>query len=99
MYRKIEDFIDNYLKNDNSSILCIYGARQIGKTYIINKLASKTFKNYIEINFDYDNKTDQLFKDVQTIDDFYIQIAAKYGKKLGIKEDAIVFIGEIQVYP
>ena len=32
MYRKIEDFIDNYLKNDNSSILCIYGARQIGKT-------------------------------------------------------------------
>lgn len=99
MYRKIEDFIDNYINNDDSHILFIYGARQIGKTYTIHKVASNAFENYIEINFDEDNRNDQLFKDVRTIGDFYVQLSAKYGKQLGNRKDTIIFIDEIQVYP
>lgn len=99
MYRKIEDFIKKYIDNDDNHILFIYGARQIGKTYIIHKVASNAFKNYIEINFDEDNRNDQLFKDVKTIDDFYIQLSTKYGRQLKNREDTIIFIDEIQVYP
>ena len=48
--RKIETTINEYLDSDKETILIIEGARQIGKTYIINKLAKAKFKNYIEIN-------------------------------------------------
>lgn len=98
MYRKIGPFIKEMLKEDNK-ILCIYGARQIGKTYIISKIAKELYKNYIEINFDEDNKTDQIFKNVKSIDDFYIQLTAKYGNSIGNKDNTIVFLDEIQVYP
>ena len=99
MYRKIGDFIKNNLKKTNNGILCIYGARQIGKTYIINKIIADIFNNCIEINFDYDNKNEQLFKNVKSTDDFYIQLSAKYGRKIGNYDDTIIFLDEIQIYP
>ena len=45
MYRKIENYIENYLKSDEQKVLCIKGARQIGKSYIIRKKCKEYFKN------------------------------------------------------
>lgn len=50
LYRKIESLIEEHLKSDSKKILLIDGARQIGKTYIINHVGKKLFENYIEIN-------------------------------------------------
>lgn len=50
LYRKIESLIEEHLKSDSKKILLIDGARQIGKTYIINHVGKKFFENYIEIN-------------------------------------------------
>ena len=50
LYRKIESLIEEHLKSDSKKILLIDGARQIGKTYIINHVGEKIFENYIEIN-------------------------------------------------
>lgn len=44
MYRKISTYIEEYLLSDSQRILCIDGARQVGKTYIIRELAKKHFK-------------------------------------------------------
>ena len=38
--RKIETTINEYLDSDKETILIIEGARQIGKTYIINKCST-----------------------------------------------------------
>ena len=38
MYRKISKYIEDYLTHDYNKILCIDGARQVGKTYIIREL-------------------------------------------------------------
>lgn len=75
MYRKISKYIEEYLTSDESKILCIDGARQIGKTYIIRELASKHFKNYIEINMADDKTGDKLFANVKTIDSFYLELS------------------------
>ena len=48
LYRKIESLIEEHLKSDSKKILLIDGARQIGKTYIINHVGKKLFENYIE---------------------------------------------------
>lgn len=98
-YRKIEPFIEQYFKSDEDRILCINGARQVGKTFIINHLAKKYFKNYIEINMADDFLGDKLFENVRTVEEFYLHVSVLFGDKMGNKEDTIIFIDEIQVYP
>ena len=50
LYRKIEKYIEDYLKSDSNKVLIIDGARQIGKTFIIRYVGKKLFPNFIEIN-------------------------------------------------
>ena len=51
LYRKIQPYIESYLKSDSNKVLIIDGARQIGKTFIIRHVGQQLFENYIELNF------------------------------------------------
>ena len=99
--RKIETTINECLDSDKETVLIIEGARQIGKTYIINKLAKAKFKNYIEINLkdDFDGERNFEHAKVNTADKFYLAVSSLFGDKLGTREDTIIFLDEIQVYP
>lgn len=99
MFRKIESYIKEYLNSQTNKILCINGARQVGKSYIIRKLCNQHFKNYIELNMANDKVGDQLFKNVKTIDEFYIETSVVAGEKMFARDDTIIFIDEIQEYP
>ena len=99
MFRKIESYIKEYLNSQTNKILCINGARQVGKSYIIRKLCRKHFKNYIELNMANDKVGDQLFKNVKTIDEFYIETSVVAGEKMFARDNTIIFIDEIQEYP
>lgn len=99
MYRKISKYIEDYLTHDYNKILCIDGARQVGKTYIIRELCKKYFKNFIELNMANDKVGDKIFANVGTINEFYIQVSALAGGKMDTKENTIIFIDEIQEYP
>lgn len=48
LYRKIESLIEEHLKSDSKKILLIDGARQIGKTYIINYSLRKEYQSSAE---------------------------------------------------
>ena len=100
LFRKIESFIREYLTSDSNKILVIDGARQIGKSYIIREVGKDLYKeNYIEINFVEDKQGPQLFKNINTIEDFYFTLSTIAGEKMKGKENTLVFIDEIQVYP
>lgn len=99
MFRKIESYIKEYLNSQTNKILCINGARQVGKSYIIRKLCNQHFKNYIELNMANDKVGDQLFKNVKTIDEFYIETSVVAGEKMFTRDNTIIFIDEIQEYP
>lgn len=99
MYRKISNYIEEYLTGNEEKILCIDGARQVGKSYIIRELAQKHFENYIEINMADDKVGDKLFANVRTIESFYIEVSVIAGDKLKDRENTIIFIDEIQEYP
>ncbi len=98
-YRKIEPYIEEYLRKSPDKILCVDGARQVGKTFIISHLAKKHYKNYVEINMVDDFLGDKLFENVRTIDKFYLQVSVLHGDKMNDVSDTIIFIDEIQVYP
>ncbi len=99
LYRKIESLIEGHLKSDSSKILLIDGARQVGKTYIIRHVGQKLFENFIEINMVEDIEGDKLFANARNIEDFYLQVSMLAGNKMHEKENTLIFIDEIQVYP
>lgn len=49
--RKFEEKIDIWLKSNK--VLLVDGARQVGKTYLIESFLNKNFKNYIYLNFSF----------------------------------------------
>ena len=97
--RKIAKDIEAYLKSDSNKILLVDGARQIGKTYIINEVGRRLFDNLIEINFAQDSITSHLFENIGTVEDFYLQVSALAGEKMKDKKNTLIFIDEIQTYP
>lgn len=97
LQRKIEYKIIEHIKNQKDRVLIVEGARQIGKTYIIRHVG-KRFSHYVEINLLDDYNGLKLFNNTRSTDDFYLQLGA-LGKKLGNREDTLVFLDEIQVYP
>lgn len=99
LFRKIESLIEAHLKSDSPKILLIDGARQVGKTYIINHVANRIFENVIEINMVADSLGDSLFSEVSTVEDFYLQVSMLAGAKMKQRENTLIFIDEIQAYP
>lgn len=98
MYRKISKAIEDYLKTDDGRILCVTGARQVGKTHIIKELAPRYYKNYIELNMVDDKNGPKLFQDVNTLDSFYLKVSSIAGDKMDSYDNTIIFIDEIQEY-
>ena len=49
--RKAYQKLLNWKKDSNHKALCIFGARQIGKTTLIRKFGKENYKNFVEINF------------------------------------------------
>lgn len=99
LFRKIQDYIESYLKSESNKVLIIDGARQIGKTFIIRYVAKKVFPNYIEVNMLEDSIGEHLFENAKTVDDFYLRLSTLAGNKMNEKKDTLVFLDEIQAYP
>lgn len=99
LYRKISAEIERFLRSENNKILLLEGARQIGKSYIIREVGNRLFKNFVEINFAKDDETKGLFRNIHSIDEFYITLSTLFGGKLGNKSNTLVFLDEIQHYP
>ena len=99
LFRKFASHIEAFLRNEPHKILLINGARQIGKSYLIRHICEGMFRNYIELNLKEDKEGIGLLTDVRSTDDFYIQLGAIAGERLGDASDTIVFLDEIQSYP
>ena len=97
--RKIQAYIEQYLKSNSNKMLVIDGARQIGKSFIIRKVGSLLFPNFIEVNFAKDKNGPKVFAEANSIEKFYFQLSTIAGEKMREKGDTLVFLDEIQAYP
>ena len=61
LYRKIEEKIEDCLRNDSGRMPIVDGARQVGKSFIIRHVGERMFPNYIEINMEEDKRGERLF--------------------------------------
>lgn len=97
MKRKVYNDLINWKNETLKKPLMVFGARQVGKTYIINEFCSNEFKNYIYINLFRDKTIINLYKDNKNSDETYIAFKNEY--KFEENEDTIIFIDEVQESP
>lgn len=62
-------------------------------------MGEELFPNFIELNFVKDNEGLQIFKNVRSVEDFYLLLSSMYGSRLGDCSDTLIFLDEIQEYP
>ena len=97
MKRKIYNQLIEWKNNKNHKPLIIFGARQVGKTYIIKEFCKNEFNNYVSFNLFENIEIIELFKNNWNAEEKYIALKAIIGDKIDIEsKDAIIFFDEIQ---
>ena len=97
--RKIQLTIKEYFSSNRDKILIVDGARQVGKSYIIRYEGRATVPNYVGINMIDDRDGARVFADVTGTEDFDLRLSAVAGRRLGTKDNTLIFLDEIQAYP
>ena len=92
--RKIEEQIREFFTNESRALL-VTGARQVGKTYIIRKIANECFDNVVEINFIEQPNAIAIFSEHNGAKDLLMRLTAFVRKPL-IPGKTIIFFDEIQ---
>lgn len=97
--RKIQITLKEYFSSKRDRILIIDGARQIGKSYIVRHEGKAFFSNFVEVNMINDRDGERIFAEVKGVEDFYVRLSSFAGRKLGTKDNTLIFLDEIQAYP
>ena len=95
MYRFIEEDLKKW-KNDSKMPLMLVGARQVGKTYVLDNFCKENYEKYIYINLDKEEDISQIFE--SSIDPDTIIEKIEIIKNINIDiENTVIFFDEIQV--
>ena len=98
--REIEQNLIEWKNNKNKKCLIVNGARQVGKTFIIEHFANENYENFVEINFIENPTARKIFDgdlDLTTIL-ANISLYTSYKTKL-IPNKTLIFFDEIQACP
>lgn len=95
MKRKIYEDLLKWKNNESKIPLMVVGARQIGKTYIINEFCKKEFKKYIYINLLETPEIVSIFsRDINVMEKFK-RMEIFLDTKIDI-ENTVIFFDEVQ---
>ncbi len=98
MFRYFEADLAEWKNSSSRTPLLIRGARQIGKTYIVEKFARNNFSNFIKINFELDKDYKNYFKN--NLDPHKFLTALSLDKNIKIEPGkTLIFFDEIQECP
>lgn len=96
MKRKIYNALKNWKENKQNECLLINGARQVGKTYIVEEFGKNNYSSFIEINFMQHPEMSKIFDDSLDVNDICMKMSAFIpGIKL-IPGKTLIFLDEIQ---
>lgn len=96
MKRKFIEKLKYWKDNEISTPLLVIGARQIGKTYIIEEFCKENFENYIYLNFENKSELASIFEKTIEPTEIIKYLEALIGAPIDIENTAI-FFDEIQI--
>lgn len=97
MYRDAEIRVQEWIDNSKKALL-IYGARQVGKTWLIREMLGRNRIPYFEVNL---LERQDILNRLNTVHDAgeMIDLLKLYSPQPLEDRKAVVFLDEIQVYP
>ncbi len=98
IYRKISKRLEQFYLDRGKSALLIDGARQVGKTFIIEEFGRTHYESVVKIDFVKMKGATKLFEDVDDESEIISRISA-FAKKPLIEGRTLVFLDEIQECP
>lgn len=96
MKRKIYNDLLNWKENSIDTPLMVIGARQIGKTYVINEFCENEFENYIYINLLDNPQIVELFEQSIPTEEKFTKMQWILNTNIDL-ESTIIFFDEIQL--
>lgn len=93
--RKIEKELTRFCKATEKKALLITGARQVGKTFIIEDVCNKNCNSFAKLNFIENPKAISLFENANNTEDILLRLSAVIDAPL-IPGETIVFLDEVQ---
>jgi predicted AAA+ superfamily ATPase len=97
--RKIEAQLIQWKKQEDRMSLIVKGARQVGKTFIIDKFARENYQNYIYINFDETPSYGTIFDGDLNVETLIKQITVSIPGASLVPFKTVIFLDEIQNCP
>ena len=94
--RKMYQFLLDWRSHKERECLLIKGARQIGKTFIVEEFGTNEYKSFIEINFLRSPSLKAIFEGDLSADEIYKRMSAHLPGINFIKGDTLIFLDEIQ---
>ena len=93
--RKIDEYLSDWLLNTRNALL-IKGARQVGKTYSIEKFIDSNFKHSIKIDFTKRADLIDAFAQIKNYEQLMIRLSTIDGENL-VPHETVIFFDEIQL--
>ena len=96
MDRKFSEQLIDWKEKNIKEPLMVIGARQTGKTYIIDEFCKKNYENYIYLNFEDIANLSSIFEENLIPEEIIEKIEILIKKEINI-ENTIIFFDEIQI--
>lgn len=97
LVRKISREIEHWIDNSQKALI-IYGARQVGKTYIVRSVLEERGEDYVEFNLIRDKSALEVLHGFTSVDDLILKLSLLSEKPL-TPYKTFIFFDEIQEYP
>lgn len=95
--RKTDKIIDEYYQQTGRALL-LTGARQVGKTFSVRRLAERKGWHLVEMNFLLQPETIGIVRGAKDVQDLLLRISA-YAKQPLVKGKTLLFFDEVEEYP
>lgn len=96
--RKMVDKLVHWKNQDKKKALCIFGARQIGKTTVVRQFGQQVYSCFVEVNFLQDPQAEKIFAGALDANTIITNLTAYTGKAMEPGQ-TLVFLDEIQACP
>lgn len=97
--RKIYNELINWKETKEKECLLVKGARQVGKTYLIEEFGKRNYTSFIELNFIFHPELIPVFDGSLEVDDVLLRLSAHLKNVRFIPGKTLIFLDEIQRCP
>ena len=93
--RKIYNQIEKFYKSNPNKALMITGARQVGKTTIVEEFAIKHFKHFIKMDFIKNKEYVTALSGTKSTDEILLRLSSLFGDEM-VPGETLIFFDEVQ---